>query len=65
LTSLEVIVSLIAATTTRKGLKVQSEPDRGSYPAGVKVRDTDLAQINLRRDEFHGDWNYEVLPQKQ
>jgi len=65
LTSLEVIVSLIAATTTRKGLKVQSEPDRGSYPAGIKVRDTDMAQINLRRDKFHGDWNYEITPQAQ
>jgi len=63
LTSLEVIVSLIAATTTRKGLKVQSEPDRGSYPAGIKVRDADMAQINLRRDKFHGDWNYEIAPQ--
>ena len=63
LTSLEVIVSLIAAPTTRQGLKVQSEPDRGSYPAGIKVRDTDMAQINLRRDKFHGDWNYEIVPQ--
>jgi hypothetical protein len=63
LTSLEVIVSLIAATTTRKGLKVQSGPDRGSYPTGIKVRDRDMAQINLRPDKFHGDWNYEIVPQ--
>jgi hypothetical protein len=65
LTSLEVIVSLLAATTTRKGLKVQSEPDRGSYPPGIKVRDADMAQINLRRDKFHGDWNYGIAPQGQ
>ena len=60
LASLEVIVSLIAATTTRKGLKVYSEPDRGSYPAGIKVHDTDLAQVNLRRDKFHGDWTIQA-----
>jgi len=63
LTSLEVIVSLIAATTTRKGLKVHSEPDTGSYPAGIKVPDVEMAHLNLRRDKFHGDWNYELVSQ--
>ncbi len=62
LTSLKVIVSLIAGTTTRKGLKVHAEIDERSYPAGVKVPDQKMAQINLRRDEFHGEWNYEILP---
>ena len=63
LTSLEVIVSLIAATTTRKGLKVHSEPDTGSYPAGIKVPDVEMAHLNLRRDKFHGDWNYALVSQ--
>jgi len=62
LTSLKVIVSLIAATTTRKGLKVHAELDTRSYPAGIKVPDAVMEKINLRRDDFHGDWNYEVLP---
>ena len=62
LTSLKVIVSLIAATTTRKGLKVHAELDTRSYPAGIKVPDAMMEKINLRRDDFHGDWNYEVLP---
>ena len=62
LTSLKVIVSLIAGTTTRKGLKVHAEIDDRSYPAGIKVPDEEMAQINLRRDEFHGEWNYEILP---
>jgi hypothetical protein len=64
LTSLQVIVSLIAATTTRKGLKVHAEIDDRSYPAGIRVPDADMNQIKLRRDEFHGEWNYEILPRK-
>jgi transposase len=64
LTSLQVIVSLIAGTTTRKGLKVHAEIDRRSYPAGIKVPDADMEQISLRREEFHGEWNYEILPRK-
>ena len=64
LTSLQVIVSLIAATTTATGLKVHSELDTASYPAGIKVSDEEIAQINLKRDKFHGDWNYEIHPRK-
>jgi len=64
LTSLQVIVSLIAATTTATGLKVHSELDTASYQPGIKVSDKDVSEINLRRDKFHGDWNYEVHPQK-
>src|SRR5580692_5502754 len=61
LTSLQVIVSLIAGTTTRKGLKVHAEIDNRSYPAGIKVPDAEMDLINLRRDEFHGEWNYEIV----
>ena len=64
LTSLKVIVSLIAATTTRKGLKVHAEIDNRSYPPGIKVPDNEMAQINLHRDAFHGEWNYEILPHR-
>ena len=62
LVSHEVIVNLIAATTTRKGLQVQAELDTGSYPAGQKVTDEEMAAIRLRRDQFHGEWNYAILP---
>ena len=62
LASLQVIVSLIAATATRKGLKVHAEIDDRSYPAGTKVPDEEMDPINLRRDKFHGEWNYEILP---
>jgi len=62
LTSLQVIVNLIAGTTTRKGLKVHAEIDDHSYPAGIKVPDAEMDTIHLRRHEFHGEWNYEILP---
>ncbi|MBI3695602.1 MAG: ISAzo13 family transposase [Acidobacteria bacterium] len=62
LTSLGVIVSLIAGTTTTKGLEVHAELDTRPYPKGIKVSDKEMAKVTLRRDEFHGDWNYEILP---
>jgi DNA-binding phage protein len=64
LRSLKVIVNLIAGTTTKKGLKVHAEIDGRSYPAGVKVPDSEMAEIRLRREAFHGEWNYEILPRK-
>jgi len=62
LTSLKVIVSLIAATSTHKGLKVRSGPGTRSCPAGAKVSEAEMSQVLLRRDKFHGDWNYEIAP---
>jgi len=62
LTSLQVIVSLVAATKTQAGLVVQSEIDTGTYPKGVTVSDAAFASLYLVRDEFHGDWNYEIRP---
>jgi transposase len=64
LVSLEVIVSLIAATRSTTGLKVHSELDTRAYAKGVKVSDQEIAQLNLRRDKFHGEWNYEIHPRK-
>jgi len=62
LRSLETIVNLIAATTTTAGLKVHAELNTQTYPAGIKVSDQQLEQVQLRRDKFHGDWNYEIQP---
>ncbi len=64
LTSLDVIVSLIAGTTTKKGLKVQAKVDDRKYPAGTKVSDADMAEIGLLRDDFHSEWNYEIRPRE-
>ena len=62
LVSLEVIVSLIAATRTTTGLTVHSELDTRAYAKGIKVSDQELAKLNLHRDPFHGEWNYEIHP---
>jgi hypothetical protein len=58
----EVIINLIANTTTTAGLKIRAELDRGTYPIGIKITDAELASLNLKRDDFHGDWNYIVSP---
>jgi hypothetical protein len=62
LVSLAVIVSLIASTHSRSGLRVRSELDRRRYPDGVTVTDEQMARVRLNRHEFHGDWNYTILP---
>lgn len=62
LISHEVVVNLIAATTTRTGLKVRSALDRNAYPAGITVPDAEMETLHLRRETFHGEWNYSLLP---
>jgi transposase len=62
LISHEVIVNLIAATTTRAGLKVQAELDPREYPPGRKITQKEARQVNLHCDSFHGEWNYTVHP---
>jgi hypothetical protein len=62
LISHEVVVNLIAATTTRTGLKVHSALDSNTYPKGITVRDAEMLTLNLRREAFHGEWNYSLLP---
>ena len=63
LTSHEVIVNTIAATTTRTGLTVRAGLDPGSYPDGVKVSDEQMAALPLDRHGWHGDWNYTLRPE--
>ena len=62
LVSHEVIVNLIASTTTRNGLKVRAELDSNFYPKGIKVTDAEFASIRISQDEFHGEWNYTIKP---
>ena len=56
------IVNLIAGTTTRKGLKVHPEIVDHLHLAGTKVPDGEMDRLNLWRDDFHGEWNYQILP---
>ena len=62
LVSHQVIVNLIAATTTKTGLRVRAEIDPGKYPKGIKISKKQAAAIRLERDRFHGEWNYTILP---
>jgi len=60
LLSYEVIVNLIASSTTTKGLAVKCELNRNKYNKGIKITDKELESVNLKRDEFHGEWNYTI-----
>ncbi len=64
LTSHQVIIELIGATTTRTGLTVHAEADTNSYPRGVKVSDAEMAAIKpqIKADPIHGEWNYTIRP---
>jgi transposase len=62
LISHQVIVNLISSTTTRKGLLVKCALDTNKYPKGIKITDKELKQVNITRDEFHGEWNYTIKP---
>lgn len=58
----ETIVNLIARTTTAKGLQVTCRLDRRKYPTGRRVTDEEIERVNLKRNTFHGDWNYTIHP---
>ena len=62
LSTLEVVVGLIANTSTQTGLKVRAATDQKPYRTGIKVSDAEMKQLSLVRDDFHGDWNYSVTP---
>lgn len=62
LTSHEVIVNLIANTTTKTGLMIHAELDSHQYPTGIKVSDQQLENVRLHKADFHGEWNYTILP---
>ncbi|KJU84479.1 hypothetical protein MBAV_003324 [Candidatus Magnetobacterium bavaricum] len=62
LTSHEVIVNLIANTTTDAGLKINAALDAKEYPTGIKVSDKTMETINIEKNDFHGEWNYSIFP---
>jgi hypothetical protein len=64
LVSHEVMVNLIGATHTEKGLFIRAELDAASYQKGLKITDQQMAQIQLHPAEFHGDWNYTIQPRR-
>ena len=64
LISHEVIVNLIANTTTQQGLTIHAALDTGRYPTGITGTDQELDQVNLQKAKFHGEWNYTIMPTK-
>ena len=62
LISYEVIVNLIAGTTTEKGLKVKCMLDENEYPKGIKITKEEVEELGIIHDKFHGEWNYTFKP---
>jgi hypothetical protein len=62
LRSRAVVVNLIGHTTTKAGLHVEAALDLNSYETKIKVTDAEFAAVNIRRDAFHGEWNYTISP---
>ena len=62
LETIEIVVNLIASTTTNTGLKVKCQVDNNVYEKGIKVGDEELASLNIELSTWHGEWNYAVLP---
>ncbi len=62
LETLEIIVNLIASTTTDSGLCIKCGVDKHPYISGIKISDEELLTLNMVKASFHGDWNYMVYP---
>jgi transposase len=65
LVSIQVIVNLIAATRTTKGLIVKAAIDDRKYETGIEVTDEQMAKLNIKPANFHGEWNYTITPKKK
>lgn len=62
LESIATIVNCIANTKTTKGLKIKTSIDKHHYEGGIKVSDKEMEKINMKKNNFHGEWNYQILP---
>jgi transposase len=62
LVSREVVVNLIGHTTTKAGLEIRAALDENRYPTGREITDEQMEGLSIKRDKFHGDWNYTILP---
>lgn len=62
LETIEVVVNLIGSTRTNEGLEVHAWIDKKKYKIGKKVSDQDLLECTIKRNKFHGEWNYEICP---
>ena len=58
----QTVVNLIGNTTTKKGLKIQAMLDENEYEKGIEITKNELEEINLQSEDFHGEWNYKIMP---
>jgi hypothetical protein len=63
LVSYQTVVDLISNTKTRTGLRIRAKLTQRTYPTGVEVSPSEMAKLNIKPDDFHGEWNYSLLPQ--
>ena len=61
----EIVVNLVSSTRTNEGLEVHCWLDEGEYKKGRKVTNRELEAVRIKRNAFHGDWNYEILPNRK
>ena len=64
LEDMTIVIKLIGSTRTEEGLEVHAWLDRGRYEKSRKVTDVQLSTVRIKRDKFHGDWNYHILPNR-
>ncbi len=64
LLSFEVIVNLISGTSTKKGLMINSKLDETEYEKGIKISNKEIKEISIDKNQFHGEWNYIIKPEK-
>ena len=64
LESHQVVVNLVGSTRTSEGLEIHCRLDENDYQTGRKISDAEMSELNIKRNAFHGDWNYEIRPRK-
>lgn len=64
LVSIETIINLIASTKTKAGLQIKTAVDTTPYAKGIKITDKEMAVLDIRKNDFHGEWNYTISPVK-
>jgi hypothetical protein len=62
LRTFETVVELIGSTRTQTGLVVKATLDERTYKKGVAVNKEQMNALQLHRNEFRGEWNYELHP---
>ena len=58
------VISLISNTKTKTGLEIKARLDEKEYKKGIRISDQELKNVNLQKNEFHGEWNYAISPKK-